>query len=340
MKKFVGIVFLIFVVLGIYFLLIPKKQEKVVESNYKVEFNSDLTTSNLYQPNNLRVGKVSSDSAEIFWNFDSRNLTTDRDTPNEYLLLSGYRIYRNNQWYLDLSGQDKSFTDTGLFPGKTYTYQVSALTFDNKIEGLKSGDVSVTVSGSPKLAKNNIKIDSVLIEGDSIAKGQRANPGSGWADQVANWSIKNGTKKFSNMSKENTFSLDLVRRIESELSTVKPSLLIVGVGMNDLFAGKGDTNITAYKLNEYLNNYKKVIQICDNYNVKVVIVGVTPARGKMEKVAVWNSALEDLSYSTNSIFIPTDYLTEHDLVDMIHPNQEAHDAIAQKVISLLYTNLR
>jgi lysophospholipase L1-like esterase len=336
-KLFITILFVLFLAV-IILLSFHKNNKPVAESDYQMEFGSDLTSSNLYAPDNLKVDKIGSESAELTWNFKTMHLVTEKGVAPEYANLSGYRIYRNGCWYIDLSGPVKSFSDTDLYPGKNYSYEVSALTFDNKIEGQKSEKLEIKTGGEVTPIINNLKIGTVLIEGDSIARGQRANPGDGWADQVGAWLTKNGSKKIINDAKDNTFSFDLEKRVGAEITSTKPDMLIVGVGMNDLFSGNG--NYSSYSLGEYLNNYKEIIQLCSGLNIKVVIVGITPAKGKSEKVAVWNSALEDLAYNTNSIYIPTDYLSEKDLIDSIHPSQEAHNEIAQKMISVLYTNFR
>jgi len=338
MKKLPIIIFFLLSLTAIILLSFHKNNKPVAESDYQMEFSSDLTSSNLYAPNNLKVDKIGSESAELTWNFKATHLVTEKGVAPEYANLSGYRIYRDGYWYLDLSGAEKSFLDTDLYPGKNYTYEISALTFDNKIEGQKSEKLEIKTGGEVTPIINNLKIGTVLIEGDSIARGQRANPGDGWADQVGVWLTKKGSKKIINDAKDNTFSSDLQKRIGSELDVVKPDMLIIGVGMNDLFAGNG--NYSSYSLGEYLNNYEEILQLCSGLNIKVVIVGITPAKGKLEKVAVWNSALEDLAYNTNSIYIPTDYLSEKDLIDSIHPSQEAHNEMAQKMISVLYTNFR
>jgi hypothetical protein len=91
--------------------------------------------------------------------------------------------------------------------------------------------------------------------------------------------------------------------------------------MNDLYAG--DQKNGNISLKYYIDNYVKIIN--SSPDVKFVVVGITPARGKVDKVRVWNSALQDLCYTTNSIFINTDYLSEDNLIDAIHPNQEAHN---------------
>lgn len=339
MKKILIIIFLI-ICLTVTITLSIRHSDKptVTKERYNLTFDTDLTTSNLYPPDSLKVVSLSSESAQLSWNFKNMNLIVPSDNPKEYANLSGYRIYRNGYWYLDLSGPTKSFLDTDLYPGKTYTYEASALTFDNKIEGQKSEILSVVTTGSAAPAKNNLEIGTVLVEGDSIARGQRANPGDGWADQVGAWLTKKGSLEIVNDAKDNTFSSDLEKRIGVELTLVKPNLVIVGVGMNDMFAGNG--NLSAYSLGEYLENYKEIVQLCWEQGATVVIVGITPAKEKSEKVAVWNSALEDLAYNTNSIYIPTDYLSEKDLIDSIHPSQEAHNEMAQKIISVLYTDLR
>jgi lysophospholipase L1-like esterase len=337
MKKLFLIIFLAFFLVIVILLSLHKAKKPTIQSDYQIKFSSDLLSSNLYPPDNLKVDKVTSESAELTWDFKDMHLIVGEGDFPEYAIHSGYRIYRNGQWYADTLGVNKSFLDTDLYPGKTYTYEISALTFDNKIEGQKSEILEVKTEGNANNIKNILKIDTVLIEGDSVARGQRANPGNGWADQVSSWLIKKGSKKIYNDSKDNTFSADLEKRIGAEIGIAKPDILIIGVGVNDLFAGNG--NLARNSLEEYLQNYKGIIASAGQ-DVTVVIVGITPAKGKSGKVEVWNSALQDLAYNTNSIFIPTDYLSEKNLVDSIHPNQEAHNEIAQRVISVLYNDLK
>lgn len=338
MKRLFFIIFFVPLLIVIIVLSVYKVKKPVEVSDYQLEFNSDLISSNLYAPDNLKINEFNSDFAKISWSFNNRNLIVKDGVPKEYSILSGFRVYRNGYWYKDLSGSDKSFLDKYLYPEKTYSYEVSALTFDNKIEGKKSDPLSITTTGGVDFPKFSLKIENILIEGDSITRGQKANPGDGWADQVGIWLTKNGSKNIINDAKINTFSFDLAGRIGKEILSVKPDLVIVGVGMNDLFAGNG--NVASYSLGQYLQSFYEIIQLCQSQKAIVAIVGITPAEGKSEKVSVWNSALEDLAYNTNSIFVPTDYLSETMLVDSIHPNQEAHNEVAKKIISILYNNLR
>lgn len=339
MKKFLLIILLIILTPAFFFYFSSKQKKEVIPGDYKVEFSNDLLSSNLYSPNNLKIKSLTSNSAEMAWDFNNMNLVTGEGVPQQYAALSGYRVYRNGQWYVDILNLNKSFLDTDLYPGKSYSYQISALTFDNKIEGQLSEKLEIVAKeGNTVSTKNNLNIKNVLIEGDSITDGHQANPGQGWADQVRVWLTRNGSENIYKYSKQGTYAHDIRDRIGAELDVTKPNLVIIGVGMNELFAGV--TKITNISLREYLGNYKKIIQLCSERNITVVIVGITPAKGKSEKVKVWNSALEDLAYNTNSIFIPTDYLSETMLMDSIHPNQEAHNEVAQKIISILYNNLR
>ncbi|MCA9407129.1 MAG: right-handed parallel beta-helix repeat-containing protein [Candidatus Omnitrophica bacterium] len=85
-------------------------------------------------PTNLKVTGVTANSVSLSWGPSTDNYTDSRG-------LKGYRIYRNGQLVGTTSG--RTYTDVGLSPNRTYTYQVAAYDGHNN-ESSRSNSVSAT----------------------------------------------------------------------------------------------------------------------------------------------------------------------------------------------------
>ena len=314
------------------------KNKSQAEPTFQIKFTSDLLHSNLYPPTDLKKDNSDEESIRISWKFPQKKLVTDAGIPWEYAVISGFRIYRDGFWYTDTAKDTSSFLDTGLSSGESYSYQVSALTFDNKIEGEKGPAITVTTKGWKGSSQNSaIKspVSSILVEGDSIAAGQRANPGQGYADTISEWVKKRGGK-LVNMAKENSYSFDIAGRIATESAQVNPDTVILGVGMNDMFAQIN--YLGNWSILSFIENYDSIIKnIGEGKNI--VIVSITPAKGKEDKRAVWNRALRDLAFRHGAVFIDTSDLGDTYLVDAIHPSQALHNIVGKRIIEALSARL-
>lgn len=334
MKKVV--LFLLFIFLFIAVLSFLKKDNFFSKEPFLVEFSSDLLSSNLYSPDKLKIEEVNENSVQFCWNFVKQDLLVSEDDFPEYANLSGFRIYRDDFWFTDVDGDTNCYKDNYLLSGELYEYRVAALTFDNKIVGEKSNVLTVQTKNESSLLEKRLKVDTnkiatALVFGDSVTHWQRANPGDGWADQVGRFLKRSGVKNFNNLAEDGFDTHDVLQKISDRQDISQADIVFVGVGINDLIEENGTGGVS---LKSFLDTYTQILDLI-NSDVYTFVVGITPARGKMEKVVVWNKALNGLAEAKEAIYIPTDYLDESYMVDDIHPNQNAHNKIADYIIDTL-----
>lgn len=342
-SKTVILISVLLVFLSFIFFIFKSKPEGAGEirlESFQTEFSQDLLHSNLYAPESLKVDSVK-DGINISWSFPVKKLITNDSDASEYATLSGFRIYRDGFWYTDVDKDSTNFIDRYVSNRNKYSYEVSALTFDNKIEGEKS----VVVNADAKNSDNNnqkqsdmalLSLNTVLVEGDSIARGQRANPKEGYADQVKSWVLEKGGNLF-NLAVDGSYSFDVENRIASESAKYNPGVVILGFGVNDLYAKSN--YLGNWSILGFIENYQSVINKIDNGKT-VVIVSITPAKDEEEKRVAWNKALKDLAVKNDVIYIDTSDLGDEYLVDKIHPNQELHNIVAERIIKVLGSRLK
>jgi len=301
---------------------------------YIVEFNEELTTSNLHAPE-LKVKNSDENKIVLSWDKDSRELTVGEGVAWEYALRSGYRIYRDGQWYTDVVDEKYTFMDEGLYPGETYKYQISALTFDNKIEGNLSETVSISIPGTAQVNKKRVvSAKKILVEGDSVAAGIGVGSVASWPSLLAS----ELRVEVINKSMVGSFSSQVLERIQDDIAQSNPDLVIVAIGTNDLWAAS--TTLGNVSLNQYIGNLERIIYSARSKNIDVVLTNLHPITCCSDKTRVWNKAIRDLGYGQNVPVV--DVFTEIEehggvklLIDKLHPNPRAHEIISIEVSTLL-----
>lgn len=315
---------------------------------FRLRVDQNITTSNLFAPTNVRITSVSDTVAEISWDFDHKEIVSEGSQPSEYAKLSGFRIYRDGYWYRDIAIGRTSFLDKGLLPATAYSYTISALTFDNKIEGEKS-KVAVFNSANykPRVAKISLdNLSGMLIDGDSITAGQKALEGRGWANQLRErLQSKYGGLKFTNNAVSGSLANDVRTRVaayydESSNSAELRSygLYVFAVGINDLYGeSKANGNESLY---DYKETIKKIVADVSKYAQNgIVLVGITFYKdccaNSLSKVEAWNRGLQEIALEEKLVYV--DVFSEMKpradevMEDILHPNQLGHDLIANKV---------
>jgi len=112
MKKIVWVIliFVLFVLISIptFKFILFSNNNYYVNKPFLIEFDDNLTSSNLYPPNNLKIEERGFDFVSFSWDFDERELNIPQGSFWEYAVISGFRIYRNGFWYTDIA-KDKYF---------------------------------------------------------------------------------------------------------------------------------------------------------------------------------------------------------------------------------------
>lgn len=329
--------------------------------------------SNLYAPGQLKAGDVTSSSITITWGFEKQKFQVKSGVNSQYAQVSGFRIYRDGFWLTDVPKEQTLLVDTGLFPGDSYKYKVAALTFDNKAEGTESEEIEVgTLPGKPNPITNvtNESYKIFLVEGASVAEGQKVPPGYAWADQVAAYLIKNANPDFQffNRAISGSLSAEVAERIGGEIEELKeregldPDLVIVDTaGINDLVPAQGLLASARGTLSmaDFRSNVETIIEqvkpsdkrtlILLNINYFNCCTGEGSNERNHEKRAVWNKVLRDVANTHGLILVDVeramvesgadDFFKSWDtpflLEDELHPQAQGHAYMARAVIEAI-----
>ena len=328
-----------------YFHKFPKASQNTpaIPQNFSIFFNQALTRSNLYPPSNIKIEAVSKSSIEFSWSFYKKKLIETKGLAPEYSILSGFRVYRDGFWFEDVPKDVNHIIDTNLYPGQTYSYNISALTFDNKIEGASSSAVTVNVPNfplNPIIPYTNNNFSVYLAEGDSITLGAGAGKGFAWADQVANFlQAKNVNLSYINEGIDGAISSDIDSRIGSDIQQYNPDLITIAVGVNDLYyASSYLGNVSIW---EYKNNLRKILTIAHpSGSRKIILLNIFYLNGEKNKEKAWNKVVYEVGNEFGVKVVDVyDSMKENGgnslLTGILHPNQYGHNLIAKDVINVL-----
>ena len=163
----------------------------------------------------------------------------------------------------------------------------------------------------------------VVILGDSLAAGYQLEPNENF---VAVLSERLGVE-IVNLGRKGATTADSLPRVAEEVLPLKPSLVIIELGGNDVLQ-KVDLEITR-------QNLQKMIDEVHQAETPILILGV---RGGLlsDKFA---DLFEGLSSQNNLAYVPNileGILTSPTLrIDNIHPNAQGHIVIADRVEPVL-----
>lgn len=303
--------------------------------SFKLTFNKEMTKSDLYAPYNLKTKLVSDDQVEITWSFDKKEFVVDTGLAPEYAILSGFRIYKNGYWYRDIPLGQYKFTDTDLYPKDTYTYSLSPLTFDNKIEGNVSGKIEVKTNDSQlKPVKFSVKDGQKLLsEGDSITIAENVGEGEGWASRVSN----HFGLKLTNKGVTGSTSATVVDRVEAEISEIDPDIVTIAIGVNDVFQ-KDEEGIGNQSMGVFSDNLKTIIDVIkEGRDRQVVLLSIFFVNCCEDKQSVWNRQIRDIANSKGILFVDVWNPMKNSggkslLQGDLHPGTQGHSVIADAII--------
>ncbi|HUC95244.1 MAG TPA: GDSL-type esterase/lipase family protein [Candidatus Saccharimonadales bacterium] len=347
-KVLFGITFLIFLVAVAtlaFTKLVPKKTLLPVKAPavFNIVFDSTLTHSNLYAPSGVKVDSVSPDKIQISWNFDNDKLMVPTGNAPEYAILSGFRIYRDGFWYEDVPKSNMAFVDDSLYPGSSYSYSVSALTFDYKIEGNKSASVSAaTLLANPNPVVFPIKngnINSYMAEGDSITEGLNL-PNKGWtyADLLTDYLNAHGNKtKLFNYAVSISTSLDVNNRFPAEIRSADPDLVTVAIGVNDMTGYSRD--IGNVSMSEYRDHLRNIVKTAEQERPRdIALLNIFYINVPSDKRVVWDKVVRDVANQFGVLYIDVSTPVIQNggnslLAGVLHPTQQGHTIVARAVIN-------
>ncbi|MBX2848842.1 MAG: hypothetical protein KTR16_11010 [Acidiferrobacterales bacterium] len=177
------------------------------------------------------------------------------------------------------------------------------------------GGGSTDSSGEPEVAE---QMTSVLVIGDSLSTGfGLATP---WPNRLANILGVSVDNSFSEDGVETSFALGY---IESALTTVMPSHVVILFGTNDAIRGS---------VNDAINNLQEMIRIANQQNVTVIIGTlpiITRSSSENARAAEISDAIRSFSGARIADIRPA--LGDGFLVDGVHPNNAGQQIIADTI---------
>lgn len=314
--------------------------------------------SNLYSPQ-IRGENITGSEITIVWDFERKELVPKRGLDHKYTELTGFRVYRDGFWFTDVPKERNSVTDAGLFPGESYKYKVVALTFDNKVEGRSSEEIEVkTLAGDPNPIINFPKVHHkvTLVEGASVAFGMSAGGKPGWADLVARYLTKRGSRDLHLFNKaiRGSFSYEVADRLGGEVKELNPDLVMVDTaGINDLTPSGSAllANRGFLSMLDFRKNIEKMIEsIQPSDRRALILVNINyfdfKLRGKdyggrlHRKRAAWNKTVRDVANERGLILVDVEKALIDNggielLNDTLHPNGEGHAIMAGAIIGAI-----
>ncbi len=185
---------------------------------------------------------------------------------------------------------------------------------------------------------------SISIFGDSITQGVSDSQG-GWAQRLKQDGKKKGVA-VSVFGVDGDTSTGLLQRLEREASSTKPDVIIIAIGINDSMYRDGRIETT---LNRFKENIQRLISLTKKFTHKIIVLGLTGVDEKRTTPVPWNgwiytndkikeydSVLKEVSEKQNVQYLELfTLLSVEDLEDGLHPTDEGHRKIFEKVKSTL-----
>lgn len=167
------------------------------------------------------------------------------------------------------------------------------------------------------------KTNLIVFFGNSLTAGQGAEPGEDFPSLIG----KRVNVPIINAGVNGNTTRDALLRIEKDVLSKNPSVVVVELGGNDLL-NRVDSNITQRNLDQILSKIRPT-------GAKIVILGI--------KFFLFNQKyetdLQKLAKKYNATFVPdilegiiTDQSLKH---DDIHPNAKGYQKIADKLTPIL-----
>jgi lysophospholipase L1-like esterase len=196
----------------------------------------------------------------------------------------------------------------------------------------------------------------ICVFGDSIAWGAEDQEKGGWVDRLKVFVKKTGKfHEVFNLANPGKDSNYLVERMEPECAARldpehrEDNAIVVQIGINDSQQEELGSR-QKIELEKTKENIEKIIRIAKKYVENVVFVGMTSVDEEKTTPLAWTESkhqlLEDVKKYNDGIrsvcnkkgvhFVDVlGLLTNDDLHDGLHPNENGHEKIFQKVKDFL-----
>lgn len=199
-------------------------------------------------------------------------------------------------------------------------------------------------------------MDKILVFGDSIAYGKWDGKG-GWVARLRNYIDEtynlhtSGNTQVFNLGIPGEVIPRLAERFEAELRMRifpnEKNLVIIACGINDSCPNNWMTEKQT-DIEEFKAAYLKIITLARDYDCEIVAIGLTPVNAEKSKGLMFTN--EEVKKYDHTIYgiceenkVPMlqlfDELLEKNftdmLVDAVHPNDEGHEILFEKIKDFL-----
>lgn len=188
---------------------------------------------------------------------------------------------------------------------------------------------------------------NICIFGDSIAWGFYDPIGGGWVTRLKNYYMKCSDVCVYNLGISGASTETLLRRLETEIKSRNPEIIIFAIGINDSYwvHSKKGYFVT---LDKFKANLRKIYDISSKFSNKIIFIGLNDITEtlldpwddnisyKEEATMKYEEVLKNFCKRKKIQFIDTrEFLDKKDLHDGLHPNTEGHIKIFNRVRDLL-----
>lgn len=191
-------------------------------------------------------------------------------------------------------------------------------------------------------------MENIGVWGDSITYGAGDEESLGWVGRLRHRLDTEGRQiETHNFGISGETSGDLLKRFPIELESVKPQLVLIGIGTNDALFTQGAEDSTQVPLEEYRKNLERLFALAKEISKHVFAVGLTIADDARTQPLPWGREMNsykaailkkydaELRATAQAAGIGCislwDVLTTEDLVDGIHPNAAGYEKMSRKI---------
>ncbi len=192
-----------------------------------------------------------------------------------------------------------------------------------------------------------METNNISVFGDSLVYGQGDTKEGGWVNRLQH-KVK-GKTKFWNFGIPGDTSVDLLNRLDKELTEKNPNIAFVLIGANDSQYRKGGLEEeTLINLEDYRKNLKTISESIKKYTSDITFISIPNMNDSITKIwdyqyhfcnkniEKYNNEIKKICEENDFIYINIfGLLDEDDLSDGAHPNSKGYEKIANKIYQFL-----
>lgn len=184
------------------------------------------------------------------------------------------------------------------------------------------------------------------IWGDSITYGAGDSEALGWVGRLRKLLEKDDDVSVYNFGVCGDTTDDLLKRFSVEADSIKPTVIVFAIGINDSKYPVGETE-NKIPLEKYKQNMRELLKLTKGFANKIYIVGATKVNEAQIResgtrfvnavIQTYNDFLKEFSKSEDLIYVDVfDLLDIHtDLDDGLHPNAQGYDKLFAEIRKLM-----